>query len=179
VSSQAVAIGVGYEFPSVSVVVSREMISAYAAASYDFNPLHLDEDWMAEAEFGSTRFGEVIAHGLMTYSLVTRMLTDVVYPLGGWHERCEMRFTAPVLPGDTVRTAGRVTNVRRMGDLLRYAASVQARKEDGTMVATGDAMGCVPAAALPGGDERNPDTAATRRALAELAAEGDGPVAGG
>jgi len=172
-------IAIGYEFPPVEVLVTREMIRAYAAASHDFNPLHLDDDWMKGADFGPSRFGSVIAHGLMTYSLVTRMLTDVVYPLGGWHERCEMRFTAPVLPGDTVRTAGRVTNVRRMGDLLRYAASVQARKEDGTMVATGDAMGYVPAAALPGGDERNPDTVATRRALAELAAEGDGPVAGG
>jgi acyl dehydratase len=114
-SPQAAAIEVGYEFPSVEVVVSREMISAYAAASYDFNPLHLDEDWMAEADFGRTRFGEVIAHGLMTYSLVTRMLTDVVYGLGGWHERCEMRFTAPVRAGDTVTTFGLVSHVRPMG----------------------------------------------------------------
>jgi acyl dehydratase len=144
VSPQAVAIEVGYEFPPVSVVVSREMISAYAAASYDFNPLHLDEDWMAEAEFGSTRFGEVIAHGLMTYSLVTRMLTDVVYPLGGWHERCEMRFTAPVRAGDTVTTAGVVSHVHPMGAQLLYAAAVRAERQDAAVVAIGDAMGRVP-----------------------------------
>ncbi|HSR23155.1 MAG TPA: MaoC family dehydratase [Candidatus Eisenbacteria bacterium] len=143
-------IAVGYEFPPVEVLVTREMIRAYAVASHDFNPLHLDHDWMKAAEFGPTRFGSVIAHGLMTYSLVTRMLTDVVYPLGGWHERCEMRFMAPVLPGDRIRTAGRVTNVRRTGDRLRYAASVEARKPDGTVVATGDAMGHVPGEARAG-----------------------------
>lgn len=33
------------------------MNSAYAAASYDFNPLHLGGDWMADAEFGRTSFG--------------------------------------------------------------------------------------------------------------------------
>jgi 3-hydroxybutyryl-CoA dehydratase len=148
VSPQAAAIEIGYEFPPVSVVVSRKMISAYAAASYDFNPLHLDEDWMAEAEFGSTRFGEVIAHGLMTYSLVTRMLTDVVYPLGGWHERCEMRFTAPVRAGDTVTTYGIVSDVHPMGGQLLYAAAVRAERQDAAVVAIGDAMGRVPTGPL-------------------------------
>jgi acyl dehydratase len=138
-------ISVGFEFPPVEVVVTREMIRAYAEASYDFNPLHLDDAWMATAEFGGTRYGSVIAHGLMTYSLVTRMLTDVVYPLGGWHERCEMRFRAPVVPGDTVTTEGKVTNVRPLGNQLLYAARVRAFKQDGTEVASGDAMGRVPA----------------------------------
>ncbi len=139
-------ISVGFEFPPVQVLVTREMIRVYAEASFDFNPLHLDDAWMESAEFGGTRYGGVIAHGLMTYSFVTRMLTDVVYPLGGWHERCEMRFRAPVLPGDTVTTSGRVTNVRRAGDHLLYAAAVQATKQDGAVVALGDAMGRVPAA---------------------------------
>jgi 3-hydroxybutyryl-CoA dehydratase len=143
-SQQTAAIEVGYEFPSVSVVVSREMIAAYAAASYDFNPLHLDETWMAQAEFGATRFGEVIAHGLMTYSFVTRMLTDVVYPLGGWHERCEMRFTAPVRAGDTVITSGVVTHVRPLSGQLLYSAAVRAERQDETVVAIGEAMGRVP-----------------------------------
>ena len=151
-SPQAAAIDVGSEFPSVSAVVSRELISAYAAASYDFNPLHLDEDWMAEAEFGRTRFGEVIAHGLMTYSLVTRMLTDVVYALGGWHERCEMRFVAPVRAGDTVTTHAEVSHVRPMGGQLLYAAAVRAERQDATVVAIGDAMGRVPIRPLPSRD---------------------------
>lgn len=137
-------ISVGFEFPAVEVVVTRELIRAYAEASFDFNPLHLDEEWMATAEFGGARYNSVIAHGLMTYSLVTRMLTDVVYPLGGWHERCEMRFRAPVLPGDIVATEGRVTNVRPLGEQLLYTARVRAFNQDGTEVASGDAMGRVP-----------------------------------
>jgi 3-hydroxybutyryl-CoA dehydratase len=137
-------IEIGYEFPSVEVAVTREMIAAYAAASYDFNPLHLDEEWMEKANFGGTQFGEVIAHGLMTYSFVTRMLTDVVYPLGGWHERCEMRFTAPVRAGDVVKTFGVVTNVRPMEERILYTAAVRAELRDATVVAIGDAMGRVP-----------------------------------
>ena len=139
-------IAVGYEFPSLEMPVTREMIRVYAEASFDFNPLHLDDAWMAGATFGSTHYGGVIAHGLMTYSLATRMLTDVVYALGGWHERCEMRFKAAVTPGDTLTTRGRVTSVRRLNGELLFAASVEVRKQDGTVVAIGDAMGRVPAA---------------------------------
>ncbi|MGH9045774.1 MAG: MaoC family dehydratase [Acidimicrobiales bacterium] len=153
VVTPAARIDVGFEFPSLEVRVTREMISAYAAASYDFNPLHLDEGWMEDAAFGRTRFGEVIAHGLMTYSFVTRMMTDVVYPLGGWHERCEMRFTAPVRPGDTVSTHGVVTHVRPMGGHLLYSANVSARRQDETVVAKGDAMGRVPNAESVAADE--------------------------
>ena len=139
-------IAVGYEFPSLEVLVTRETIRAYAEASFDFNPLHLDDAWMADATFGRTRYGGVIAHGLMTYSLATRMLTDVVYALGGWHERCELRFKAPVMPGDTLTTRGRVTSVRRLNGEVLFAASVEVRKQDGAVVAIGDAMGRVPAA---------------------------------
>jgi 3-hydroxybutyryl-CoA dehydratase len=139
-------IAVGYEFPSLELLMTREMIRAYAEASFDFNPLHLDDAWMADATFGRTHYGGVIAHGLMTYSLATRMLTDVVYALGGWHERCEMRFRAPLTPGDTLTTRGRVTSVRTLNGELLFAASVEVRKQDGTVVAIGDAMGRVPAA---------------------------------
>ncbi len=137
-------LAVGHVFQPVEVKVTQEMIRRFAEASHDFNPLHLDERWMGEAEFGSTRYGQVIAHGLFTYSLVTRMLTDAVYAMGGWHERCEMRFVAPVFPGDTVTTSGRVTRARELGADLLYAADVEARKQDGTVVARGDAMGRVP-----------------------------------
>jgi 3-hydroxybutyryl-CoA dehydratase len=136
---------VGYAFPPVTFEVTEEMIRQYAEASYDFNPLHLDPAWMENAEFGATRYGGVIAHGLMTYSVVGRMITDVVYSLGGRHERCEMRFTAPVHPGDTITTTGRVTHVRRLGDEALYTATVEARNQSGVVVESGDAMGRVPA----------------------------------
>jgi 3-hydroxybutyryl-CoA dehydratase len=135
----------GFQFPPVRLLVTRELIRGFAEASHDFNPLHLDDAWMGEAEFGPTRYGQVIAHGLLTYSLVTRMLTDFVYPAGGWHERCEMRFLAPVFAGDELTATGRVTAVREMGEELLYVADVEAHKQDGTVVARGDAMGRVPA----------------------------------
>jgi 3-hydroxybutyryl-CoA dehydratase len=139
-------ISVGYEFPAITVEVTRAMIRRYAEASYDFNPLHLDEGWMAQADFGGTRFAGIIAHGLMIYSFAARMITDVIYPLGGWHERAEMRFKAPVRPGDTITVSGRITHVRHEGDWILYAATVAATRHDGVIAQTGDANGRIPVA---------------------------------
>lgn len=135
---------VGYEFPAVAVDVTKDMIRRYAESSFDFNPLHLDDDWMKDAQFGKTSFNSIIGHGLMTYSFVTRMMTDVLFPAGGWHERCEMRFKAPVLPGDTITASGTVTHTRDEDGYVIYAADVQATKQDGTVVAIGTAMGRMP-----------------------------------
>ena len=135
----------GYAFPAITAEVTTAMIRAYAAASYDFNPLHLDNDWMARADFGGTRYGGIIAHGLMTYALVSRMITDVIYPLGGWHEHAEMRFTAPVRPGDTITVTGQVTHARPDGDWTLFAATIAATRQDGVVAETGDAYGRIPA----------------------------------
>lgn len=137
-------IKVGYQFPPVTVEVTKEMIREYAHASADYNPLHLDEGWMATAQFGQTRYGGVIAHGLMTYSFATRMITDVVYPLGGWHERHESRFRKPVRPGDTLTVRGTVTHLKELGEEVLYSADVHVENQHGEIVIAGDAMGRLP-----------------------------------
>lgn len=145
-------IRLGFEFPAVTVDVTKAMIREYAYASADFNPLHLDESYMEQAEFGDTKFGQIIAHGLMTYSFGTRMITDVVYPLGGWHERHESRFIAPVYAGDTVTTHGKVTSLKPVGEEVLFTADVWVTNQEGVVVIRGDVMARVPAAAADLGD---------------------------
>jgi acyl dehydratase len=135
----------GAAFPPARMDVSADSIRQFAAASYDFNPLHLDPNWMSETRFGKTQFKTVIAHGLMTYALLTRMVTDAVYPLGGWHERLEARFKSPVYPGDRITATGTVLELKPLGDQLVYVASVTAHNQDGVLIAEGEAMGRVPA----------------------------------
>src|ERR1700704_2495431 len=59
--------------------VSRESIRLFCDASLDYNPLHLDDDYM-KGDFGKTNFGGIIMHGMNNFGLISRMITDWAYP---------------------------------------------------------------------------------------------------
>ena len=82
--------------------VSRESIRLFCDASLDYNPLHLDDDYM-KGNFGKTNFGGIIMHGMNNFGLISRMITDWAYPLGAIHRRLETRWVKPVRPGDTIQ----------------------------------------------------------------------------
>ena len=79
--------------------VSRESIRLFCDASLDYNPLHLDDEYM-KGSFGKTNFGGIIMHGMNNFGLISRMITDWAYPAGAVHRRLETRWVKPVRPGD-------------------------------------------------------------------------------
>ena len=85
--------------------VSRESIRLFCDASLDYNPLHLDDDYM-KGNFGKTNFGGIIMHGMNNFGLISRMITDWAYPAGAIHRRLETRWVKPVRPGDTIQPTG-------------------------------------------------------------------------
>ena len=83
--------------------VTREQISAYAKASGDRNPIHLDEEAARAAGLPG-----VIAHGMLGMA----QLANFVVAYAGDHRRIRRlrcRFSGMVLPGDTITFTGRVT----------------------------------------------------------------------
>jgi 3-hydroxybutyryl-CoA dehydratase len=95
--------GDAIEGPSFSV--SRESIRLFCDASLDYNPLHLDDEYM-KGSFGKTTFGGIIMHGMNNFGLISRMMTDWAYPAGAIHRRLETRWRKPVKPGDTIKPTG-------------------------------------------------------------------------
>src|SRR6266481_5240995 len=85
--------------------VSRESIRLFCDASLDYNPLHLDDEYM-KGDFGKTNFGGIIMHGMNNFGLISRMLTDWAYSTGAIQRRLETRWLKPVKPGDTITSAG-------------------------------------------------------------------------
>ncbi len=84
--------------------VSRESIRLFCDASLDYNPLHLDDEYM-KGDFGKTNFGGIIMHGMNNFGLISRMITDWAYPAGAVHRRLETRWVKPVRPGESSRRA--------------------------------------------------------------------------
>lgn len=78
------------------VTFTREQIAAYAEASGDHNPIHLDDEFAR-----SVGLPGVIAHGMLQMGLLTRVA-------GEPHRlrRLSCRFAGMVRPGDTVTFRG-------------------------------------------------------------------------
>ena len=139
----------GPKFP-----VSRESIRLFCDASLDYNPLHLDDDFM-KGSFGKTNFGGIIMHGMNNFGLISRMITDWAYPAGAIHRRLETRWLKPVKPGDTIQPLGIVKSKQINGEFAlgsdRCAGAQSERREGRDRRGDGriSARGCGVTVTLP------------------------------
>jgi 3-hydroxybutyryl-CoA dehydratase len=88
------------------VVVSDEQLEQFALATGDRNPIHFDDAYAAE-----TRFGGRIAHGMLVGGLISALLASELPGPGTIYLGQELRFLAPVRPGDQVRCEVEVTEL--------------------------------------------------------------------
>lgn len=120
----------GPEVASVERRLTQTMLNAYADASGDHNPIHVDEDFARTTPMGGT-----IAHGMLVLSFISEMLA------GAFGERwlasgsLDVRFRAPARPGDTV--TARATQQEPKDGRLRYA--VECVSQSGEALITGTA----------------------------------------
>lgn len=78
------------------VTFTRDQIAAYAAASGDTNPIHLDEDFAKSAGLPG-----VIAHGLLQMGILAVVAAEAAGGPGRLR-RLSCRFAGMVEPGDSV-----------------------------------------------------------------------------
>jgi 3-hydroxybutyryl-CoA dehydratase len=140
------SIEAGHKITGTPFSPTRESIRAFCEASLDFNPLHLDDDYMKN-NFGKTNFGGIIMHGMNNFGVITKMLTDWIYQHGGVQRRLETRWKAPVKPGDTITPSAVVTAGKDTQGGRWYTLDVQVQNQRGELVAVGEAMVEIPRAA--------------------------------
>jgi acyl dehydratase len=112
--------------PDVAPVTKRltqEMIDAYARASGDFNPIHIDPAFARTTPMGGT-----IAHGMLVLASISEMMTAAFGEAWVRTGKLDVRFRAPARPGDTVTARARAT--AEDAGLLRYAVECVDQKED-------------------------------------------------
>jgi acyl dehydratase len=98
-------VAVGDEMTPFSRTVTQDQINAYADASGDHNPIHVDPEFARSVGLPGT-----IAHGLLDMAI----LTEAVARWAGGYEQVASvacRFSKPLLPGETVTCSGRVLDV--------------------------------------------------------------------
>lgn len=105
----------GYDFEDLTVGMSARFaktiteadIVLFAGASGDNNAVHIDEDFAK-----TTVFGGRIAHGMLTASVISAAIAGRLPGPGTIYLSQNLRFKAPVRPGDTVHAHISVKELR-------------------------------------------------------------------
>ena len=99
---------------SLSRTIGDDDIRAFANATGDHNPLHLDEEFAKQ-----TRFGKRIAHGMLSASLISAVIAQDLPGLGSIYLGQTLQFLAPVFLGDTVTARVTVTSIREDKPIIK------------------------------------------------------------
>ena len=82
---------------SLRKTITDRDIALFAEVSTDHNPVHLDEEYAQQ-----TIFAGRIAHGMLTAGLISAVIGEQLPGHGTIYMGQNLKFLAPVRPGDTV-----------------------------------------------------------------------------
>lgn len=116
-------------------------VVGFARISGDDNPIHLCDTYAA-----GSRFGERIAHGLYTASLISAVLGTRLPGPGAVYRSQTLNFHAPVKIGDVVTVTVEVVELVPAGRKVRLACEAAV---DGRVVLDGEAIVSVPGRTAP------------------------------
>jgi len=116
--------------------VSESDVIEFASISGDNNPLHLDADYAA-----GTMFGERIAHGMLTASLISAVIATRLPGNGTVYLSQSLRFRAPVLLGQSVAATVEITDIHAARRRVTLACKCLVGDK---MVLDGEALVMVP-----------------------------------
>jgi 3-hydroxybutyryl-CoA dehydratase len=114
--------------------VDQRVITRNAAASLDFNPIHVNPKWAKKVNLLGR--GSTIAHGMCTMSFMTSVITDWCYSFGGFITKIKSKFIWPVFPGDTITCRGVISALHPRNEGPNFVmVELNAENQDGTKVA--------------------------------------------
>jgi 3-hydroxybutyryl-CoA dehydratase len=137
------SVNCGDVLPEVKQHISQEVIWKHAAASLDYNLVHTDPEWCKTARvFG---LPVPVMHGNQTMSLMTKVVTNWAYPVGGRLRRMEVKLIKPVPVGSTCTYGAVVAEKHPVGKRGNFVVlDLWAMDQDGDKVAVGTAEVTLP-----------------------------------
>lgn len=110
---------------SVTKTVTEADVYAFAGITGDFNPLHVDAVYARRS-----RFGERIAHGMLTAGLISAVLGMRLPGPGGIYLSQSLKFLQPVKFGDTVTATAEVVSYRAEKRILTLRTACTNQRGD-------------------------------------------------
>ena len=130
----------GYDFEDLKIgmqatfakTITEADIILFAGASGDNNAMHINEEFAA-----ATPFKARIAHGMLTASVISAAIAGRLPGPGTVYLAQNLRFKAPVRPGDTVHAT---VTVRSLDEAKRRVSLDTVCTVGGKTVIDGDAV---------------------------------------
>jgi 3-hydroxybutyryl-CoA dehydratase len=113
-------------------LVSDDDIKTFARISGDDNPVHMNDDYAR-----GTMFGGRIAHGMLVAGLISAVLGTKLPGPGAIYVSQQLRFLAPVRPGDQVTARAKVTDWN--AEKGRVTLLTDVTNQEGSVVIEGEA----------------------------------------
>ena len=111
------------------VTIEQRQIDLFAEATGDYQWIHVDPEAAAQGPFGQT-----VAHGYLTLSLLPVLLSEVVRitdaQMGVNYGTEKVRFTAPVPSGSRVRLNAKLVGSERRSHGVLYRVGVEIEIEN-------------------------------------------------
>ena len=112
--------------------ITESDVYLFAGITGDFNRIHVDEEYAK-----TTQFGQRIAHGFLTASMVQHCTSELTTP-GGVSLNYNFDMKAPVFFGDTITASAEVVHKRE--DKPVVTLKIMCVKQDGTVCVEGKAI---------------------------------------
>jgi 3-hydroxybutyryl-CoA dehydratase len=118
---------------SLSRTITEAHIVNYAGITGDMNPIHVDAEYSKQS-----MFGERVAHGMLVAGLISAVLGTQLPGPNCIYLGQDLKFTAPVKIGDTVKIVVTVTGKRDDKRIIKLQTT--ASNQRGEMVIDGSAV---------------------------------------
>jgi 3-hydroxybutyryl-CoA dehydratase len=136
---------------SLTKKFTAEHVREFSALSEDRNPIHLDDAYAAQ-----TQFGRKIVHGFLSASLISAIAGTALPGPGTIYLNQTLQFRKPVFVDDTVTAAVKVLSIRHTKRLVTFETTCYNQNDD--VVISGQALVLVPADRLPPSPPADSDT---------------------
>jgi 3-hydroxybutyryl-CoA dehydratase len=123
----------GDRLPGLTKYITQERINLYAEASKDFNPVHIDPEYAKKTPLGGT-----IAHGMLSLSYISEMMTRAFEQYWLQGGSIDVRFKTPARPGDTVTVSGSIKKVDKHEDRSVLRCEVLCINQNDETIVTGE-----------------------------------------
>lgn len=115
-----------------SITLTAEHVQKYAEITGDHNPLHFDEDFVA-----NTKFKRLVVQGGLTTGLLHALVAMDLPGPGTVFLNQNWQFTAPVFIGDTITAEVELLSIKENKPVTQL--KIQITRQDGETVLEGEA----------------------------------------